>query len=160
VVGAQIDASGERTLATYRSGRTIIHSWDGFNAGESGYRLRETTGDDGREPERFDTASIAQSIEANINDLARAWYADKNIIDAALRFVIGSTDDRGRAVYVIHADGDYPNVRFTSDGRTWVTQRVRGDHGGSPTSYGRKIRRSLYGEFSSSQDRSSMVRSL
>jgi hypothetical protein len=147
VSDAVIDTSGERALATYRSGHTVIETWDDFNKGPYGYRERSTGSKAALTlPERFDPSAIIDRIERNFNELTMAWYTDPALVDTALRCIIGSEDNEGRAVYRIESSDGGTRIRFTKPGRDWIVYRLNNTRHGVSDPYGRRLRRALYGE--------------
>lgn len=161
VAGAEIDASGERTLATYLSGRAITHSWDNFNQGPAGYQPRISSSiTDAIGPERLAPAEAVDRIEHNINELARSWFNDIRLLHSVLRLVIGSHDDKGRTAYELSESNGAPRVTFTQEGRQWIEQRLERRRNGTPEPYGHRVQRSLYADRSTSPRSSRLIPAL
>ena len=145
VPGAQIDASGERSFATYSSGESITATWSTFNAGADGYTARiDAAGATSVTPGSIDLDASIDRIERNVEDLASSWYADPELVDSALRLVIGRTVD-GLATYDRSWHGGRFSFAFTSAGRSWLKRRLHGDGGAGVEPYWRRTMRSLYG---------------
>ncbi len=158
VTDAQIDASGERPLQTYRSGQSVIETWDTYNHGPGGYTPRTHQQDEVLlGPERFDSSATVNRIERNFNDLSQGWYTDRDLVDTALRCVIGAHDADGHVVYNLTFNGDRTIIEFTPAGRRWIIHRLCKTRRGDEAPYGRRLRKALYGETGSKSSRSARM---
>lgn len=145
VTDAQIDASGERALGVYRSGKSVIHTWDSFNGGRNGYTERgDAGGDHPAEPDRNRPEVTIERIAQAVTDLVTHWYPDRRLADSALRLMFGSTDDAGRPIYRTQWTSDGFRFDLTDEGRAWMTQRLGQDGTGKCSPYGHRTRRALY----------------
>jgi hypothetical protein len=146
VTDAQVDASGERALGVYRSGKSVVHTWDNFNAGSGGYTRREDAGGAyAAEPDRRRPEATIERITQAVTDLVGMWYPDRRLTDSALRLMIGSRDDAGRPLYETEWTSDGFSFHFTDAGRAWITKRLGQGEGERSDPYGRRTRRALYG---------------
>ena len=123
VTGAQVDATGERMLNTYRSGRNIIDTWATYNEGAAGYTPRSAgaataTLDD----EREDIDGALDRIEQNITALATNWYREEALVESALRLMFAGSD--GQAIYTTERNDSSYTFAFTRAGRTWMRNRL------------------------------------
>lgn len=137
VTGSAIDATGERALSVYRTGKSVIHTWDTFNDGEGGYTKRCDAGDHVSDtPEGEDSATSIRRIEQAITDLVTHWYNERELAEAALRLMIGNRDGAGEPVYRTRWRNGRFELEFTKSGSEWITRRLEG--------YGERLRDRLY----------------
>lgn len=154
VPGAQIDASGERSFATYSSGRSITATWDSFNAGAHGYTSRvDAAGPRSVTPGSIDVEAAIDRIERSIEDLVGSWYTDPALVDTALRLVIGRSDPFGNPTYEARWREGRFTFMFTPAGRRWLATRLLGDGSAGVEPYWRRSMRSLYGSVSPNGER-------
>ena len=150
VSGCAIDATGERPLGVYRTGKSVVHTWSTFNRGDRGYLRRgDAGGDEADDYGPEDPTTSIRRIEQAITDLVNHWYHDPDLTESALRLMIGSHDDAGAPTYQARWDENRFSFEFTDAGHSWLAGRL--------DRYGERLRNSLYGPRGSS---SRMVQSL
>ncbi len=142
VTGAQVDATGERMLNTYLSGRNIIETWDTYNNGAAGYTPRSAGAAEANlVDERDDIEGALARIEQNISALATHWYREEALVEAALRLMFAGCD--AAPAYTTERTESTYTFTFTPEGRSWMTHRLGGE-GPETGEYGMRILRSRY----------------
>ncbi len=96
-------------------------------------------------------------IERNFNSLVREWYSDPDLVDAALRCIVGSQDRDGRSVYGLVAMEGRARIEFTPAERDWIAYRLERTIAGRYSPYGPRLRSSLYGDRNGSPDPNSRM---
>lgn len=145
VVGANIDASPDRLLNTYRTLRPVTESWGSFDQGGHVDRTQVGNGSiklNGENPRSIN--DIARRVEENYSAMFRVWANnDPDVIRMALSLAHGQGDD----IYKVTWDGDgNAHFAFTDEGRKWLQNRLRRDSRGHFDSFGGRVRRQLYHE--------------
>ncbi len=145
LTNAAVDASGERPLAVYRSGRSVIHTWNNFNSGDYGYTKRCDAVDTALAgPDRDLPDVTVERIRQAIVDLVRHWYNDRDLAESALRLMIGRRDDTAEAIYRTHWGSTGFDLEFTDAGREWLKKRLGQTNFTADETYGHRVRRILY----------------